>query len=533
MENVPAEPKRARQSKPKVKTGCRTCKYRRVKCDENRPDCLRCRRFGVECEGYEIHTKAPAKFVNIMPRNPLHAIIDHNPGDETEHRYSQFFQEYTASELSGFFVSDFWTRRVLQESRQDNSIRYAIVAIGALYKAVEVARRTELRSEDTSHQIMHFQLALQKYHKAIRCQRDALAKRSVPITTTLISCLLFVCFESFQGNHQSALAQIKGGLNLLKEVHTNWVDRVLPGSHASHGPTVDVELLQMFVRLEVQSKTLRCTTPWFMMQRPLQLDTSTALEKFLLDDPTTRSYSTLDDARRSWDLMMKVLLEFNHAAAYWKYLPPEDVPAVLHEEHAQRLAGLNAWSSKSETFFAQTLSNPTLKEYSGAVILRLHSLVIEILLPTSLDPSEVVYDSFWEQFREIVALTRSLLESRKMPRSTFFMFDMGLVVPLYLTALKCRDRVIRREAISLLRSECRREGIWESGLGAEVGSWIMQLEEQNVSSMVTIPEKHRFRIIDMTFDLQRREATAWCGQRPAAVCKDINVQKTNIQWSYQ
>jgi hypothetical protein len=38
---------RTRAGKPKVRTGCITCKIRRVKCDENRPSCNRCIRFGM------------------------------------------------------------------------------------------------------------------------------------------------------------------------------------------------------------------------------------------------------------------------------------------------------------------------------------------------------------------------------------------------------------------------------------------------------------------------------------------------------
>lgn len=41
-----------RQFHRKVRSGCATCKQRRVKCDEGRPTCLRCRASGKECLGY-------------------------------------------------------------------------------------------------------------------------------------------------------------------------------------------------------------------------------------------------------------------------------------------------------------------------------------------------------------------------------------------------------------------------------------------------------------------------------------------------
>src|SRR5450755_1287659 len=46
------EIKRTRAHKPKVRTGCVTCKIRRVKCDETKPSCLKCTRSGRKCDGY-------------------------------------------------------------------------------------------------------------------------------------------------------------------------------------------------------------------------------------------------------------------------------------------------------------------------------------------------------------------------------------------------------------------------------------------------------------------------------------------------
>ncbi|EFQ26013.1 hypothetical protein CGRA01v4_14432 [Colletotrichum graminicola] len=45
--------KKTRSSKPKVRTGCKTCKIRRVKCDEARPICERCHKARIVCDGYD------------------------------------------------------------------------------------------------------------------------------------------------------------------------------------------------------------------------------------------------------------------------------------------------------------------------------------------------------------------------------------------------------------------------------------------------------------------------------------------------
>ncbi|KAJ5810885.1 hypothetical protein N7447_010401, partial [Penicillium robsamsonii] len=44
--------RRRRKWAPKLKSGCMTCKVRRVKCDEEKPHCRRCMSTGRKCDGY-------------------------------------------------------------------------------------------------------------------------------------------------------------------------------------------------------------------------------------------------------------------------------------------------------------------------------------------------------------------------------------------------------------------------------------------------------------------------------------------------
>lgn len=45
--------KRKKTFSHKVRTGCSTCKSRRIKCDEHKPECLRCLKSGLTCSGYD------------------------------------------------------------------------------------------------------------------------------------------------------------------------------------------------------------------------------------------------------------------------------------------------------------------------------------------------------------------------------------------------------------------------------------------------------------------------------------------------
>lgn len=48
----PDDDKRVRRFAPKTRSGCRTCKSRHVRCDEQKPICQTCKRIGIRCLGY-------------------------------------------------------------------------------------------------------------------------------------------------------------------------------------------------------------------------------------------------------------------------------------------------------------------------------------------------------------------------------------------------------------------------------------------------------------------------------------------------
>ncbi len=58
-----------------------------------------------------------------------------------------------------------------------------------------------------------------------------------------------------------------------------------------------------------------------------------------------------------------------------------------------------------------------------------------------------------------------------------FSLSLGLITPLYMTVVRCRDPTIRRRALHLLHTCNRKEGIWDSRLAARVAERIVDLEE--------------------------------------------------------
>jgi len=120
-------------------------------------------------------------------------------------------------------------------------------------------------------------------------------------------------------------------------------------------------------------------------------------------------------------------------------------------------------------------------------------------------------------FIEMKALRNSLLQHN----DSIFTFDLQSVWPLDTVAKKCRDPLVRREAIGLLVCMSRRDGIWDSLLATKICLWIVKIEEEAlVDGFIT--EDSMASQISVKLVLENQKADVWCllpgrgGQREMA-----------------
>ena len=102
---------------------------------------------------------------------------------------------------------------------------------------------------------------------------------------------------------------------------------------------------------------------------------------------------------------------------------------------------------------------------------------------------EVVYDSHTALFIHLINTSIDLkkastawLSATEHTGPDFDMsrsiVDLGWIPPLFFTAVKCRVRRIRIQAIRLLESAPHREGIWDARILARVARRVVELEEE-------------------------------------------------------
>ncbi|GAP84190.1 putative C6 zinc finger domain-containing protein [Rosellinia necatrix] len=571
----PRGPRRVRKSKPKVKTGCNNCKLRRIKCDEQRPACTQCVRSKKQCTGYpppprphisqvkpiapkpssqadqtlaiaptrpriqpvsQLYANAPAplrttaltppmspEYMSLILRQPS-AI----PFDSSEGQYFQLFRDYTASELSGFFDSSFWTKRVLQECHSEDSIRHAVVALGALYKTLEKMSESPPGSpsgpsgpsgtSQLDNAQRHQEVAFKHYSLAIKAVVNSGSHDQAKKRMSLMASVLLACFDSFIGDHKQAIQQIQSGLRLLETLRDERRRANLPRPEEP----VEQDLIQMFTRLVIQAKSydmaFHFPQPYVIRLTPKAGETAPPSSTNGGPPVSTNrgripeAFTSLHDGRLAWDTLCENIMRFTeHMSTFVRVSPMHILPLELKQYGKEFDDQMEAWSRAFDPILTSRMAPAkSTQEKTAIAVLKMNQTMGCILFKMTFSDSESQFDQFLPLFRDIVNLAMEVIgdeerraAAKRCPNPDFcqhhqfthpdafggeytarhikpsFSADLGIVPPLFVVATKCRDPLTRQQAIQLLRTSARREGMWDSELCARIGSWIATVEEED------------------------------------------------------
>lgn len=154
----------------------------------------------IQCDGYSISYADPCpiydKCAVTEPINSamvaIPSLISGVKGNYEERRCFDFFLNRTASQLSGFWDSDFWDCLLIRATHHQPAIRHAVLALGSLHERFEAGDRSVLspiwdRGEGG--------FALKQYNQAIHQVVKPASEGQQSVDVCLIACLLFACFE--------------------------------------------------------------------------------------------------------------------------------------------------------------------------------------------------------------------------------------------------------------------------------------------------------------------------------------------------
>ncbi|PWY71046.1 hypothetical protein BO94DRAFT_526300 [Aspergillus sclerotioniger CBS 115572] len=485
------EVKRQRLYSPRSRTGCRTCRTRRIKCDESPGSCKNCTSTGRTCDGYDF-TRLPR--VGRLRNSPEFQLRVNLPGMSTdERRCFTYFQTHTVPRMVGFYDSELWQRLVLQMCQAETAVCHAVVALGALHEDSE-ARGMPLQKVDLGHN-NHHRFALEQYSKAIAAlQRRLQSNDPQARLAVLMCCVTFIFFEYLQGNRGKAFAHLQNGLHVLanhkgEEARAIVMSKVL--RQEVNGSTTEKALLRTFAQLDAQSVHFRVSG---------SVTTLGAQNGYLAADILDQefSFNSLEDVKDSLDPFGSVVFRFRTTCRPLLRDPMTDI-FQLSIQHQKIRTQLMKHISAFEAFISRFTSKVTPKEARSIDMTRLHHLILMVDLETMLSLSELVYDYYLPQFQTFVNLCDRIMSSMRAEYGkdlSKMVTDMGVIAPLGWTSLRCRDLPTRQRALSLLDSWPHCEGPYDSRFFASLARQVVAIEtEGEVDGFV--PEYARVRNISL------------------------------------
>ncbi|KAH7395502.1 hypothetical protein BKA64DRAFT_60723 [Cadophora sp. MPI-SDFR-AT-0126] len=538
----PERPGRVRAFKPKVSTGCKTCKIRRVKCDEGKPSCKRCSSTGRKCDGYFYSGVPSGTTTRLTPptatNQNLHSTkssIDVSPSltfldTNIEQRSFDFFHQNTIPQLSSIFGSPSWkqlNRLLLQAAYHEPAVRHASVALGALHETFELSSRPLLSSNEET---TNTQFAVQQYVKALGYLVNPAIRRGKPAAdVALITCILFVCFENLRGEYSMALSHINGGVKIIEEIAQTSSTPISPGNSENSTPsppTVSLEVSQVpyvplstlsliFIEFDVQASGLISNRTRALSARKFDMPST----GYGPDIPTV--FKSIDEACLALDHIRTHGVRMLDTALRKKKGPPDmaDMRVTLDLIHSFSSIRLKQWSGAFDAFLTQ---KPLLLNDRGVLMLKMHRVFMGINTTVGrmgLIADETIFDQFLPQFKVIVELCGKIIAVESVmdrPRPMFCL-DTGIVICLFGVISKCRDGETRWKALDLMMSTDRQEGLYHSRLAGGVAKRIIEIEEEGLAQPVLaadLPTSRRLAGVEVEFDHGRKRGTVKYIRRP-------------------
>lgn len=448
-------------------------RIRKVKCDEQKPQCQKCLSTGRVCDGYPSQAPTRARRPALLLAVPVTQYLK----TEDDHRAFQQFVNFVPR-LTNFASTELWNTYILQMSHAEAAIQHIILAVGHLLSTHTPTSDETIILKDRNQQMIYYH-----YGKALH----SLINSSDPdVNTVLMSCLIFCLFEELQRNCYPAIQHIVAGRDIiLKHIRTRKSstrsDNLASIKASSGWNPLLAQLLQVYKRLETHVAVLEARALNPVARMPLSGFTQQEVESYrkartrLRWEPHPSLSSTVDD-------MDSTLPEFANMDDASRYLAglaaiciadtgansSSDTQPIWHTTFlvsSRRAVLLNHWlEAFNRMMSTYSARNITVNDRVNCHILRLYQSCLAFMnqakdmgQETIFDNNKVVFDSI--MFRQTILISVAQEE---------------LISPLFFVATRCRVGYLRRMAVDNLRW-CGLEGEFL----ADVAEKVIDVEESS------------------------------------------------------
>lgn len=225
---------RKKRYAPKVRTGCLTCRKRRVKCDETKPLCLKCTTLGYKCDGYATlktwlfepgekdssfspeKNEVPVKEENEPSQVALTTVAAspaRSPFTQDEARSMQFYLRRTGNMVAKYDLSrfQFWTVIIPQAAHQFESLKHVLVATAL--QDEQITAPTTIANIDRRIDY-HYQQSLEKLVMKMEIGNKS---NKPPILNVLLNCMAIFYLESLRGSAQNVVKHLDAAKKIIDE----------------------------------------------------------------------------------------------------------------------------------------------------------------------------------------------------------------------------------------------------------------------------------------------------------------------------
>ena len=384
------------------------------------------------------------------------AVSPRSPQRKEDARSLEYFHYNTVSALFGFIETDIWARLVPQLSESEPAIKSAMSALSSFHELCNKHSFDKVFTRRTGDD----GLALQQYNRAINQLRSRMAEGPTSKTVALVSCLLFTCLEFVRGDRSTALLHLKSGMNILRLQSRS-------GESAQTKDDSEQSLASLFSRI-----SLLCT----IYGQPRE---SRYIDLLTVEQESVLQFTSLDQARTAMVNLTNAVM----GTAY--YMDFSLFPSQLDADIAQIscLEGIKQWNEALKPL----LDNSSDNRRGALAIKSLVTLAYIWISRYGGRRDECAFDDYVDNFREIVENFEYVLSDAEKRSSDgsptslpSFTIDTGMHTTLYFTANKCRDRLLRRRAVELLKRSPRREGLYDAVELSNVCQFIIDTEEEGL-----------------------------------------------------
>ena len=400
-------------------------------------------------------------------------------GTDQERRGFEYFRWETTQHIGGVLNLDCVHRMILQIGQSNPAVRSAVIALGSITEQLQV--NSALAFDKTqSKDYQEFPQA--QYRRALRQLREQLTTgphRAEKLA--MISCFLFTLFEFLQGNDTASIVHLRSGLNILRQQDG------VPG-------TLWQELLRIFSIMDLQAsmwlglKTLRA--PMITPVDPGSL----SLE--------TESFCDIEDAAISLNFLISRVYNFRRLVTTEAGERNSPNFVTIKRDLGTQLEW---WPVALEKHLANLDTGVSVETLHRTFVMRMNHMITRIAFGACLHKDEErVFRAHLSDFHDIVSLAKivispmdPIVKSRvqrivaannaSLNPVAVFSYYAGVIQPLYMTAIKCTDVKVCRQAIKLLAASPWQEGAWDSARMAEMAERkVRQVEKKAIMAMALI-----------------------------------------------